>query len=377
MNTTKNMPSPCYVLDIKALTRNLELIKNVSDQAGVDIILAFKGFALWRSFPLIKKYITGASASSLHEVMLCNEYMKSKAHTYAVAYKKEEISQLLAASSHITFNSVGQLNLYHDLAKASDVSVGLRINPEYSDVTTALYNPAAPDSRLGVTADQLRTENLPNIDGLHFHVLCESDAYALETTLHAVEDKFGWLLPKIKWLNVGGGHLMTKKGYDTDHLIKTLKAFKKKHNIALIMEPGSAFAWEAGSLYTTVVDIVSNGGVQTAIIDASITCHMPDCLEMPYRPNINEGQKDASQSKFVYRIGGSSCLAGDYLEAYSFDAPLQIGDTIEFLDMMHYTMVKTTTFNGIQHPSIAIRDSDGKTQVIKEFGYEDYKNRLS
>lgn len=373
----KNIPSPCFVLDEQKLENNLSLIKSVSDQAQVEIILAFKGFAMWSAFPTVRKYISGATASSVHEMMLCNEYMQTKSHTYVVAYKDSEIDEILAGSSHITFNSINQLERFGPKAKASGVSVGLRINPEYSDVETDLYNPSSPTSRLGVKTDALALEIPDYVEGLHFHVLCESDSKALEQTLQSVEQRFGHLLPQIKWLNMGGGHLMTRKNYDTDHLIKVLKEFKAKHNLHLILEPGSAFAWETGSLKTTVIDIVDNGGIKTAIIDASFTCHMPDCLEMPYRPNLVQGFTDAKKGQYKYRLGGVSCLAGDFLEAYSFDQPLAIGDEVEFLDMIHYTMVKTSTFNGVQHPAIGIKRKDDSFDLIKTFDYSDYKNRLS
>lgn len=372
-----SIPSPCFVLDEQALENNLSLIKRVADQAQVEIILAFKGFAMWSAFPIVRQYISGATASSVHEMMLCNEHMQTKSHTYAVAYKNSEIQQILEGSSHITFNSLGQLAQFGEKASKLGVSVGLRINPEYSDVETDLYNPSSPTSRLGTKAENL-TSDLPEfVEGLHCHVLCESDSYALENTLKAIEEKFGHLLPKIKWLNMGGGHLMTKKGYDTDHLIKTLKEFKTKHNLHIILEPGSAFAWQTGTLKTTILDIVDNGGVKTAIIDASFTCHMPDCLEMPYRPNLTSGYTDVTKGEHQYRLGGVSCLAGDFLEAYSFDQALKVGDEIEFLDMIHYTMVKTSTFNGVQHPAIGIQRKNGDFELIRTFEYSDYKNRLS
>ena len=371
------IPSPCFVLDEQKLENNLSLIKHVSDQAEVEIILAFKGFAMWSAFPIVKKYIKGATSSSLHEMMLCNEYMETKSHTYAVAYKSHEIDQYIKGSSHITFNSLGQLNQFGEKASSAGVSVGLRVNPEYSDVETDLYNPSSPTSRLGVKSDAL-PDKLPDyVEGLHFHVLCESDSFALEKTLEAFEQKFGHFLPHIKWLNMGGGHLMTRKDYNTNHLIEVLKKFKAKHKINLILEPGSAFAWQTGDLKTTIIDIVDNGGVKTAIIDASFTCHMPDCLEMPYRPNLLKGYSDSSKGNFKYRLGGVSCLAGDFLEEYSFDNELAIGDEIQFLDMIHYTMVKTSTFNGVQHPAIGINRKNGQFDLIRTFDYEDYKRRLS
>jgi carboxynorspermidine decarboxylase len=302
--------------------------------------------------------------------------MHTKAHTYCVAYKEDEIDEIISLSSHMTFNSVRQMNQFNARATAKGVSTGLRVNPEYSDVSTDLYNPASPHSRLGVTADEL--DSWPDgVDGMHFHVLCESNSFALEKVLEHLEAKFGQYFLKIKWLNMGGGHLMTREGYDTDHLIQLLSKFRKKHNIDIILEPGSAFAWQTGDLHTTVLDIVERHEVKTAIIDASFTCHMPDCLEMPYRPKLVEGSTDVHYFANKYRLGGVSCLAGDFLEEYSFDQPLVVGSAVTFKDMIHYTMVKTSTFNGIQHPAIGILKMDGSFELIKTFGYEDYRNRLS
>lgn len=377
MTTSNSIPSPCFILEETKLEANLKLLKGVQDEAGIDIILAFKGFALWESFPLIRKYLKGATASSLSEVLLCNEEMKALAHTYAVAYKGTEIDQILHNSSHITFNSISQYERFKESAFYNRVSCGLRINPEESDVKTELYNPSSPTSRLGITVSNFPGTLPEGIEGLHFHVLCESDSYALENVLKAVEEKFGKHIHKIKWLNMGGGHLMTRKGYDIGHLIRLLKAFKDKHDVQVILEPGSAIAWQTGNLKTTILDIVKSGGIQTAIIDASFTCHMPDCLEMPYRPSILGAKENIEDSKHQYRLGGVSCLAGDFLEAYGFDHELKVGDEIIFEDMMHYTMVKTSTFNGVQHPSIGIIRNSGEFELVKQFGYVDYKNRLS
>lgn len=371
------IPSPCYILNEQALEHNLKLISDVAKKAEVEIIVAFKGFAMWSTFPLVRNYISGATASSVHEMMLCNEHMHTKAHTYAVAYKESEIEQIIAGSSHLTFNSLHQLNQFGPKAASAGVSVGLRVNPEYSDVETELYNPSAPTSRLGVRSEDVKHELPDYVEGLHFHVLCESDSYALERVLKAFEERFEHLLATVKWVNLGGGHLITRKGYHTDHLITILKRFQAKHDLQVILEPGSAFAWGTGTLKTTVLDIVENGGIKTAIIDASFTCHMPDCLEMPYRPNISSGHSDPIKGDHQYRLGGVSCLAGDFLETYSFDQALAIGDEVEFLDMIHYTMVKTSTFNGIQHPAIGIIRKNGGFELIKTFNYDDYKNRLS
>ena len=373
----KGIPSPCFVLDENRLEKNLQLLKRVQDEAGVDIILAFKGFAMWSAFSLVRKYLKGATASSLNEAKLCIEEMKCKAHTYSVAYAEDEIDGILQSSSHITFNSLNQFERYKDRALNQNVSCGIRVNPEFSDVDTDLYNPSAPDSRLGMTKGHFGSGLPEGMHGLHFHVLCESDSYSLEGVLDALEAKFGNELKQAKWVNMGGGHAITRAGYDVDHLIDLLIKFKEKHKVDVILEPGSAVAWQTGDLHTTVLDIVENGGVKTVIIDGSFTCHMPDCLEMPYRPKIKQGYEDKEAGKFKYKLGGVSCLAGDYLDTYSFDNELHITDQIVFEDMIHYTMVKTTTFNGVKHPSIGIIRSNGEFELIREFGYKDYKDRLS
>ncbi|SNT25952.1 carboxynorspermidine decarboxylase [Ekhidna lutea] len=369
------IPSPCFVLDESKLIQNFELIDRVQKEAGIEIILAFKGFAMWSTFPVVKQYIKGATASSLNEVKLCNEEMGVKSHTYCVAYSSDEFEEIVSRSSHITFNSLAQYHKYIDLVP-KDVSIGLRVNPRWSDVETDLYNPSSPVSRLGVTSENL--ESLPErVEGLHFHVLCESDSYALEKVLESLEDRFGGFLSQVKWVNMGGGHLMTREDYDTKHLIDLLTNFREKHQVKVILEPGSAFAWQTGDLYTRVLDVVENGGQKTAIFDGSFTCHMPDCLEMPYRPKLAEGSDEPVEGWHAYRLGGVSCLAGDFLDEYWFEKPLKEGDAIIFKDMIHYTMVKTSTFNGVKHPSIGILRKDGNFELIREFGYEDFKNRLS
>lgn len=371
------IPSPCYVIDELLLRRNLELIRSVKERSGADIILAFKAFALWRTFNIVREYIPYSTASSLSEARLAYEEMGSKAHTYAPIYKEDEFDTIANYSSHITFNSLSQFERYYQQAKSKGVSCGLRVNPEYSDVETVLYNPCAIGSRLGVTSDLLG-ETLPKgIDGFHFHTLCESNSYDLEKTLVAVESRFGKYLPSLKWLNMGGGHLMTKDGYDVDHLVELLKQFKNKYpNLQLILEPGSAFAWRTGVLVSTVQDIVENHGIKTAMLDVSFACHMPDCLEMPYKPSI-VGATDAVNEKPTYRMGGNSCLSGDYIGDWSFDKELSIGDKIVFEDMIHYTIVKTTMFNGVSHPSIGMLTADNKFILLKTFAYDDYKNRMS
>lgn len=360
------------------LRQNLELIQSVQERAGVSIILALKGFAMWRVFPMVASYLKGATASSLHEARLIFEEMGVRAHTYAPAYLPSEFEEIKRYSSHITFNSLNQYHLYKDrLAGAAHrISPGLRVNPEYSEVEADLYNPAARGSRLGEAPDNLNVGLPEGIEGLHFHTLCESTSYSLEKVLAAFEQHFGRFFPQLKWVNFGGGHLMTRKGYDIDHLVGLLKAFREKYSLEAILEPGSAIAWETGDLVSTVLDITSNRGVKTAIVDVSFTAHMPDTLEMPYRPRI-VGASDPQAGKPTYRIGGVSCLAGDYMEAYSFDKELQVGDLVIFKDMIHYTMVKTTTFNGVKHPSICIWHEDDTLEVVREFGYEDFKRRLS
>lgn len=369
------IPSPCFVLDESKLIQNLERIDAVQKNAEIEIILAFKGFSMWSAFPMVKKYVNGATASSLNEVKLCNEEMGVRSHTYCVAYASDEFDEVVAQSSHLTFNSLSQYHTFIDRVP-NDVSVGLRVNPEWSDVETDLYNPSSPISRLGISSQHL-TDLPERVEGLHFHVLCESDSHALENVLNSFEEKFGHFLPQIKWVNMGGGHLMTREGYDTDHLVRLLSNFRKKHDVQVILEPGSAFAWQTGDLHTTVLDIVNNGGKKTAIFDGSFTCHMPDCLEMPYRPKLENGSETKVAGWHAYRLGGVSCLAGDFLDDYWFENPLKPGDPIIFKDMIHYTMVKTSTFNGVKHPSIGIIGNNGAFRLVKEFGYEDFKNRLS
>lgn len=371
------IPSPCYVLDEVAFRKNLELIKSVKDRAGVEIILAFKAFAMWSVFPIVREYIPYSTASSLAEARLAFEEMGSPAHSYGPAYTDKEFPAIMNCSSHITFNSINQFERFYPQTQFNNISCGLRINPEFSDVETDLYNPCAPGSRLGVVADLLGDKLPEGVEGLHFHTLCESSSYDLEKTLSVVEEKFGKYFPQINWLNMGGGHLMTREGYDVEHLVSLLKSFKAKYpHLQLILEPGSAFAWRTGVLVSSVVDIVENKGIKTAMLDVSFACHMPDCLEMPYKPSII-GATDSIPGKPTYRMGGNSCLSGDFLGDWSFDNELKIGDKIVFEDMIHYTMVKTTMFNGVSHPAMGIWTTENEFKLIREFGYEDYKNRMS
>ena len=372
--------APAFLIDQARLERNLKLIDQVQEATGVKVILALKGFANWPLFPLVYQYLHGATASSLNEARLIYEEMGTKAHTYSPAYISDDFAELIKYSSYLTFNSMTQFNTYAELLESAEgLSIGLRVNPEYSEVETNLYNPAVPGSRLGMLSSQLPAP-LPNlVEGLHVHTLCESSAEATGQLIEALENKFGTYLPQLKWVNLGGGHLMTRNNYDLEHLIQVLKAFKQRHpHLEVIMEPGSAIAWEAGELVGTVLDIVENGGEKTAIVDVSFTAHMPDTLEMPYRPTILQANKEG-QGTYQYRIGGVSCLAGDFMEAYGFKKELRVGDRIVFWDMIHYTMVKTTMFNGVQHPSIFLADSrlpDQPPKLLRRFTYEDFKKRL-
>lgn len=389
--TFDGVKTPCYVMEERLLRRNLSLIRDVATRSGAEIILAFKSFALWKSFPIFREYITHTTASSLYEARLAAEEFGSKAHTYSPAYTDEDFGQLLECSSHITFNSLSQyarfwpqVKAYNHLHPAEAVSGGLRVNPEYSEIEVELYDPCAPGSRFGILSDALSDELPEGIEGFHCHCHCESDSFALEHTLEHLEEKFGKWLPQLKWLNLGGGHLMTRKGYDTEHLIGLLRGLQERYpNLKVILEPGSAFAWQTGPLVSKVVDVVENKGIRTAILNVSFTCHMPDCLEMPYQPAVRHAEtlpadyiKTASPEEHVYRLGGNSCLSGDFMSCWKFDHELQVGETVIFEDMIHYTTVKTNMFNGIHHPSIALLHEDGNLEYYREFGYEDYRDRM-
>lgn len=373
--TSPDIPSPCYVLDEKLLRKNLELMQKVQEQSGADIILALKGYAMWSAFPLIRQYLKGCTASSVWEAKLAAEQFSREVHAYAPAYKQEDIDELLPLVNHLSFNSISQWHKYREQTADAGVSVGLRINPEHQEAETELYDPSAPGSRLGIRASELKQQDLTGVEGLHVHNLCECDSFALERTLEAVENRFGEQLKQMKWLNLGGGHLMTRQGYDVDHLIKQLKRLRETYNLQVILEPGSAVAWQTGPLVCEVVDIVENQG-QIALLDISATAHMPDVLEMPYRPVIT-GAGLPAEKEFSYRLGGNSCLAGDVIGEYSFDQPLAVGDRLVFEDMMHYTMVKTSFFNGVQHPAIGILRESGQFDCVRQFSYKDFRNRLS
>ncbi len=373
-----SVPSPCYVIDEERLRKNLAQIRSIAQDSGTEFILAFKGFAMWSVFPIVREYVGGATGSSLNEARLAFEEMGKPSHTYAPVYEETEFDELMGYSSHITFNSLNQYSKFypHIVRSGRNISIGLRINPEFSEIAHGLYNPCSPGSRLGITSEQLNGKLPEGVEGLHFHVLFESDSHTLERTLNAVEAKFGKFFPSLKWLNMGGGHLVTRKGYDLEHMVRLLSDFRKKHNLHLILEPGSAFAWETGELVATVEDIIENGGIKTAMLNVSFTAHMPDCLEMPYKPAVL-GATDPVAGKPVYRLGGNSCLSGDFIGDWSFEQELNPGDRIVFLDMIHYTMVKTSTFNGVPHPSIGIWQKNGTFRLIRKFGYDDYKDRLS
>jgi len=373
------VPSPCYVLDADVLRENLRLISRVRQESGAEIILAFKAFAMWSAFPIIREYNFKSTASSLSEARLAFEELGSRAHTFSPAYTENEFAKIMECSSHITFNSLTQYEHFAQHIALADhpISLGLRINPEFSVVETDLYNPCVPGSRLGIMASQLPQKLPSNIEGLHIHCLCESSADDLEALMKQVSEKFEPWIKQVKWVNFGGGHLMTRKGYDVEKLIRIIKDFRAKWNVDVILEPGSAFGWETGVLVSDVVDIVENSGIKTAILNVSFACHMPDCLEMPYKPHIRGAHHEPVDGLPTYRMGGNSCLSGDYVGDWSFDKPLQIGDKIVFEDMIHYTIVKTTMFNGVTHPSIAIFDQKHGLRVVRKFGYEDYKARMS
>jgi carboxynorspermidine decarboxylase len=372
----RKIPTPCYVIDELLLRKNLELIGKVRDSAGVEILVAFKAFSTWGAFSIFKEYGFGASASSLYEARLAFEELGVKAHTYSPAFEDKSISDVLKYSSHISFNSIPQLQKYLDVAREKGVSIGLRVNPEFSGSSHDIYNPCKPGSRFGVTAEQLGEVLPQGIEGFHFHTLFEADSFALENLLTVFGNKFGRFLPEMKWVNMGGGHLITKRSYDVHHLIKLLNDFRRKYGVGIILEPGSAFTYQTGYLVSTILDIVENGGIKTAILDVSFTCHMPDCLEMPYKPAIL-GATDERPGGPAYRMGGISCLAGDFVGNWSFDRELKPGDRIIFEDMIHYTTVKTTMFNGVHHPSLGIWSEESGFRLLKEFDYQDYKDRLS
>ncbi len=373
-----DLPSPCWLLEENKLHKNMEILHNIKDKSGAKILLALKGYALWKSFDIMRPILDGCCASGLHEAKLASEEFGKEVHTYSPAFKESDINEIATISHHLVFNTPNQ---FHKFAKTAlginpNVSLGLRVNPEYSESPTEMYNPCGIYSRLGTTKANFDESILEHCEGLHFHALCEQDSSALEGVLKNFEDKFGEFIPKLKWINFGGGHHITRVDYDVNKLIKLIQDFKAKYNdIEIYLEPGEAVGWQTGALYATVLDIVHNG-MDIAILDTSAEAHMPDTILMPYRSDVrNSGI--AGEKQYTYRLGGNTCLAGDIMGDYSFDVPLKIGDKIIFEDQMHYTMVKATTFNGIPLPSIAIHRIDGSIDIVKEFGYDDFKNRLS
>ena len=377
----QNIKTPYYIVYEDRLRKNLEKLQMVSREADLKIIMAFKANALWKTFPVIREYFTASTASSLNEMKLSLEHLGHDVHAYCPVYTDESFPEFLEGCSHITFNSLAQFERFYPQMKANQrhVSAGLRVNPHCSVIETDIYNPCKPGSRFGENPERL-ADGLPEgIEGLHFHALCESTSYDLEAVLEAFIAQYGHLLPQVKWLNMGGGHLITRRDYDTDHLIRLIKGLHERYpHLQLIIEPGSAFTWQTGDLITTVLDVVEDAGIKTAIIDASFACHMPDCLEMPYKPNIEESLPDESESTSAvsYRLGGNSCLSGDFVGDWKFDHELQPGERLTLMDMNHYTTVKTNMFNGVQHPSIWYKPTNGKPQLLCEFTYDDYRNRM-
>ena len=370
------MATPIYIIEETKLRRNLQLIAAVAAKADIEIILAFKAFALWKTFPIFREYIHATTASSLSEARLAYEVFGAPAHTYSPAYTEDEFAEIAHCSSHITFNSLLQYERFH--LQAEGISYGLRVNPEYSEVETLLYNPCAPGTRFGISADKLPQQLPADIKGFHCHCHCESGADVFQRTLAHIEAKFSPWFSQLEWINFGGGHLMTRKDYDTELLIELMQGFHRRYPwLKVILEPGSAFAWQTGPLVAHVVDIVEDKGIQTAILDVSFTCHVPDCLEMPYFPEVRgAAHQDDNQGTFVYRLGGNSCLSGDFMGYWRFDHSLEIGEEVIFEDMIHYTTVKTNTFNGVTHPSIGIRHQDGSLEILRTFTYEDYRDRM-
>lgn len=388
LTTFEELHHPVYVLEESRLRRNLQLISQVSQAADAEIILAFKAFALWKTFPIFREYISATTASSLSEARLGYEEFGSRTHTFSPAYTDDEIDEIARCSSHLTFNSLSQWQRLADRAKTANpsISLGVRVNPEYSEVETVLYNPCAPGTRFGVLNSQLPEQLPSSIEGFHCHTLCESGPDVFQRTLAHIEERFSKWFPQLKWINFGGGHLMTRNDYDTSLLISILQDFHRRYpHLHVILEPGSAFAWQTGPLVSQVVDVVENHGVRTAILNVSFTCHMPDCLEMPYHPAVRfartieedaEGRIPDGQGEYIYRLGGCSCLSGDFMGRWQFDHELKVGENVIFEDMIHYTTVKTNMFNGITHPSLALAHADGELEVLRQYGYEDYRSRM-
>lgn len=382
--TYKEINRPMYIIEEARLRNNLRIISNVAKRADVEIILAFKAYALWKTFPIFREYISSTTASSLSEARLAFDKFGSKAHTFSPAYTDYEIEEIAACSSHLTFNSLTQYERLHETARKQnpEISFGLRINPEYSEIETDIYNPCAPGTRFGVSADKLPKQLPEEIDGFHCHCHCENDSDVFVRTLAHIEEKFAGWFKQIKWINFGGGHLMTRKDYDIELLVNTLREFHNRYPwLKVIMEPGSAFGWQTGPLVAQVVDVVEDKGIKTAILNVSFSCHMPDCLEMPYHPAVRGAQtieEDIDYSvPYIYRLGANSCLSGDFMSAWQFDHELQIGENIVFEDMNHYTTVKTTMFNGISHPTLAmVRENTNELEILREYSPKDYIERM-
>lgn len=376
MLRAEDLPSPSYIIKEKDLKGNLEILQDVKIKSGAKIILAQKAFSMFSVYPLIAQYLDGSAASGIFEARLGFEEMGKETHVFSGAYNDEEIEQLLDLANYIVFNSFNQLNRYRDKVLAKGIKIGLRINPQCSTQEgPAIYDPCAPFSRLGITKENFDENNLQGVSGLHFHTLCQQNADALARTLQAVEEQFGHILPKMEWLNLGGGHHITRDDYDRELLVQLILGLKEKYNLQIYLEPGEAIALNAGILRCQVLDTIKNG-MDIAILNTSAACHMPDVLEMPYRPPLKDSGFP-NEKEYLYRLGGPTCLAGDIIGDYSFDEPLKIGDTLEFEDMAIYTMVKNNTFNGMPLPAIILEKEDGQYKIIKEFDYFDFKNRLS
>ena len=380
--TYSELARPTYILNETKLRRNLEIVSRVSRLADVEIILAFKAYALWRTFPIFREYIGATTASSLNEARLGFEEFGAPTHTFSPAYEDSEIEEIARCSSHIVFNSMSQYERFREQVRQAnrDISIGLRLNPEYSEVATLLYNPCAPGTRFGIASDKLPKKLPDDVKGFHIHCHCESGSDVFARTLKHFEARFSPWLEQVEWMNFGGGHLMTRKDYDIQNLIDILTGFRQRYpHLKIIMEPGSAFAWQTGELVSQIVDIVEHDGIKTAILNVSFTCHMPDCLEMPYQPEVRRAKivdDTNARSPRVYRLGGNSCLSGDWMGYWQFDHDLQVGENIIFEDMLHYTTVKTNMFNGIPHPDIALLHADGELETLRRFTYEDYRSRM-
>ncbi len=380
--TYSELARPTYILNETKLRRNLEIISRVSRLADVEIILAFKAYALWRTFPIFREYIGATTASSLNEARLGFEEFGAPTHTFSPAYEDSEIEEIARCSSHIVFNSMSQYERFREQVRQAnrDISIGLRLNPEYSEVATLLYNPCAPGTRFGIASDKLPKKLPDDVEGFHIHCHCESGSDVFARTLKHFEARFSPWLEQVEWMNFGGGHLMTRKDYDIQNLIDILTGFRQRYpHLKIIMEPGSAFAWQTGELVSQIVDIVEHDGIKTAILNVSFTCHMPDCLEMPYQPEVRRAKivdDTNARSPRVYRLGGNSCLSGDWMGYWQFYHDLQVGENIIFEDMLHYTTVKTNMFNGIPHPDIALLHADGELETLRRFTYEDYRSRM-